>query len=198
MVKIMSNTLVFGFGINDANYTVSEKINGRRVLCNFYRTWRAMLQRCYSDDFHKNNKSYKDCFVCDEWLIFSNFKDWMQQQDWQGKELDKDLLVRGNKVYCPELCVFVDKMTNSFFTNTSEAKGKYPIGVSISVKTGKFHAMCCNPFTGKRVCLGTYLTPEDAHKAWLNKKNELAQLIALKQTDYRVAEAIVRRLNAKV
>lgn len=77
-------TLIAGIGVNDETGTVRD--------CMFYRTWRGMIKRGYSDVFKDKNKSYKDVTVCKEWHLFSNFKKWMEQQDWEGKELDKDIL----------------------------------------------------------------------------------------------------------
>ena len=74
-----------------------------------------MLQRCYSESHLVRQPTYKGCSVCEEWLTFSNFKSWMEQQDWEGKQLDKDLLVYKNKIYSPETCVFVSSVINSFF-----------------------------------------------------------------------------------
>ena len=73
---------------------------------------------------------YKDITCCQEWLIFSNFKSWMKQQDWEGKQLDKDLLIYQNKIYSPETCVFVDRKINQFLVKSNNSRGKYPLGVS--------------------------------------------------------------------
>ena len=131
MVK--KKKLVCGVGINNADYvvTVYETIgyeNGkqkRRVVwrCPFYSRWNDMLARCYTTSYKQRFPTYEGCYVCKEWLIFSNFKAWMEKQDWEGKELDKDLLVSRNKVYSPETCVFVDKRVNLFLTESSANRG---------------------------------------------------------------------------
>lgn len=97
---------VHGHGINNANYITNPKINGRTVVCPYYRKWSGILERCFSKAYKEKNETYKDVIICSEWLLFSNFKEWMKTQDWEGKEIDKDLLVSGNKTYSPELCVF--------------------------------------------------------------------------------------------
>lgn len=103
--------IVFGVGINDVG-RVSNNKNGANYRCPFYARWHSMITRCYSEKFQYKNPSYIGCSVCDEWLTFSNFKRWMEQQDWHGKDLDKDILVKGNRVYSPETCMFVDRKTN--------------------------------------------------------------------------------------
>lgn len=113
------NRLVFGVGINDADYNVIkyERINGKQKRvwsCPFYIKWRAMLERCYSDLYHDRKPTYTECTVIPQWFTFSSFKTWMQTQHWEGKELDKDILFPGNKVYGPDTCVFVGKRLNTF------------------------------------------------------------------------------------
>ena len=119
-------------GVNDADYTVIPTVNGKQVVCTFYRAWTAMLKRCYNPTYQANNPTYIGCTVCDEWLTFSNFKKWMMRQDFQGKQLDKDLLVKGNKLYSPETCVFVDGMINTFTIDSGAIRGDYPIGGLLS------------------------------------------------------------------
>lgn len=185
--------LVHGVGLNDADYAVTPIVNGKRNRCRFYRTWESMLNRCYSAKYQAKQPTYIGCYVCDEWLTFSNFKKWMEQQDWQGKELDKDLLFVGNKIYSPDTCVFVDKKTNSFANDHGAARGEWPIGVSFHKHVGKFSAQCGNQITEKREHLGYFTCPNEAHKAWKKRKHELACQLADLQNDERVADALRTR-----
>ena len=192
--------LVYGVGINDADYNVYEYgyVNGKRVYvwrCPFYRTWKDMLKRCYSEKHHQRQPTYKDCSVCDEWLLFSNFKRWMEQQDWEGKQLDKDLLIEGNKVYSPDTCIFVDRKINTFVVDSGATRGNYMIGVSLDKRRNKFKAECSNPFTGKREHLGYFTDELEAHLAWKARKHELACQFADSEycTDPRLAEALRTR-----
>lgn len=189
------NKLVQGIGINDADYATQPKINGKQVMCPYYFTWRNMLIRCYSEKWQEHNPTYKGCSVCPEWLSFMNFRKWMQKQDWQGKELDKDLLVKGNKVYSPSTCVFVDAMTNSFTNDHVRSRGDYPLGVCRDKCKGEFMAQCRNPFTKRKEKLGYFTCPNEAHLAWKKRKHELACQLADLQTDPRVADALIRRYS---
>lgn len=148
--------LICGVGINDADYVIHiEKVytengkNVRKVLwsCLFYRTWFRMIERGYSQNKKANYPTYKDVTVCEEWLRFSIFKDWMEKQDFKGKQLDKDLLILGNKGYRPEACIFVSRQVNLFLTESGAIRGKYKIGVTRSRDIGKFKAMGSNPTT---------------------------------------------------
>lgn len=203
-----SKKLVYGVGINDADYVVQEfetigYVNGKQKRklvweCPYYSVWMSMLVRCYSDKFQERRPTYKGCSVSEEWLTFSVFKRWMEQQDWVGKQLDKDLLFSGNKVYSAETCVFVEGVVNLFTIDRGASRGEWPIGVCWNKKEEKFVARCSNPFTKKSEYLGYFDCPQEAHKAWLKRKLELAHELAAEQTDSRVAKALVDRYDSYV
>lgn len=110
---MIKGTPLFGFGVNDANYPVNITTGEgklRKIVwrCPYYQKWVNMLDRVYGNS---NKPSYENTCVCDEWANFTNFKMWMEQQDWFGKELDKDLKGDGS-LYGPDTCVFVSKKVN--------------------------------------------------------------------------------------
>lgn len=191
--------LVCGVGVNDSDcpVTVWEVVEGKyrqAGLCPFYQAWRCMLQRCYSEAFRVRKKSYAGCSVAKDWHRLSSFKAWMQTQDWEGKQLDKDLLIPGNKIYSPETCVFVSQRLNLFLSDRAASRGKWPIGVSVRKDTvAEFQVRCSNPFSGKDEHLGMFDTPEEAHEAWRQKKHEHACRYADMQTDPRIAQALRTR-----
>ena len=96
------------------------KING--IKKESYKVWYSMLQRCYKECYI-NKPTYKDCTVCDEWLCFENFEKWYNENYYEVDDeimnLDKDILVKGNKIYSPETCCFVPKRINILFVNTT-------------------------------------------------------------------------------
>lgn len=200
-----SKKRVYGVGLNDADYVLQKEetvgyINGKRKrkivgFCPYYRTWENMLKRCYSARFQERNPAYKDCTVSDEWLTFSNFKRWMEKQNWEGKQLDKDLLFEGNKVYGPDTCVFITQTVNKFTTDRGADRGKWPIGVNWHKGANKFQSLCSNPFTKKQEYLGLFTCEQEAHEAWRKRKLELAHELVAIQTDPRVAKALVARYS---
>lgn len=201
--KLGTPKLVYGVGINDADYIVQKKetigyVNGKQKrklvwACPYHQTWKGMLERCYSVKYQESKTTYKGCSVSEEWLRFSNFKRWMEKQDWEGMQIDKDLLFEGNKVYSKETCVFVLSMVNSFTTDRGNGRGEWLIGVHLHKASGKFRSMCRNPFTKKQEHLGYFTCEVEAHQAWLTRKAELAHELAAVQTDERVGKALIER-----
>ena len=195
--------LVHGVGINDSDYVVQKwetigYVDGKQKkkliwFCPFYRVWVSMLNRCYSVKFRERQPTYKGCSVTEKWLTFSAFKNWMMAQDFEGKQLDKDLLFEGNKVYSPEACVFVTQMVNNFTTDSGAARGDCLIGVTWYKPTEKFQASCRNPFTKKQEYLGLFTCELEAHEAWLKRKLELAHELAAIQEDSRISKALIDR-----
>lgn len=182
--------LVEGVGVNDADYPIKKTSGGLIIRCPYYTAWANMLKRCYNLKYQEGNPAYRGCSVCTEWLTFTNFKAWMETQNWEGNSLDKDLLLAGNKVYGPEACLFVSRQVNSFLAKSKASRGEYPIGVSFDKKVGRFLAQCKSLGRGKEY-LGTYETPQQAHEAWLSRKRELAKELAGQQSDHRISEALL-------
>ena len=195
--------LVYGVGINDADYVIKKwetigYVNGKRKrkliwICPYYRAWKHMLERCYSTKYQERQPTYKGCSVSEDWLTFSNFRKWMEAQDFEGNQLDKDLLFEGNKVYSAKTCVFVSGMVNSFTTDRRASRGEWLIGVYWNKGANKFQSRCRNPFTKKSEHLGLFTSEQEAHKAWLKRKLGLARQLAAEQTDERVAKALIER-----
>lgn len=173
--------MLYGVGVLDATYkvTVYQRVGGKLKqvwLCPYYRRWKGMLERGYSETYKKKYPSYEGCTVCDEWLTFTNFKFWMEKQKWEGKDLDKDLLGDGG-VYSPSTCIFIPQRINKFLTNGKKARKLNTIGVTL-VRGGKYAASCHDPFTGKYVWLGQRSTEEEAGLLWREKKYEMALKLA--------------------
>lgn len=179
--------LILGVGINDANHTV--KIGSSHIKT--YSTWMSMLVRCYSAKYQIDKPTYIGCSVCLEWLSFSVFEQWMLQQDHVGMELDKDLLLPGNKVYSPDFCVFVSRELNSLLNERAAARGILPIGVH-ETQHGKFAAYC---HRGKGVSryLGNHATPQLAHAAWQVARTLVLENVASSISDSRIKAALLLR-----
>ena len=168
-----------GVGVNDADYMVSYKVDGKKLICPYYKRWHSMLTRCYSSKYHDRQPTYKDCSVSDSWLVFSNFRLWMEKQDFTGKALDKDVLTQGNKIYSESTCVFISQELNNLLCDSVYNNSGLPKGVSLNRQTGKFVSECKNK--GKKVYLGCYKTTKEAHDVYKEFKLSVIRAIAKNQ-----------------
>ena len=171
-----ARTLVKGVGFFDSGLaTTDEEV----FMAN--RVWRSMLSRCYSKKYQEKEPSYIDCSVCEEWLLFSNFKKWFDENYVDGYALDKDILIKGNKVYSPDTCCFVPFEINALLIKCNRTRGVYPIGV----------CKCKNRFraflsvSGSILFLGSFVTIEEAFNAYKKAKEAYIKEVAQKYYDKR-------------
>ena len=125
-IKCPYEPRIYGKGfIGEGKY--KSTINGKHTKA--YTLWQDMLGRCYNEYNLKRRPTYKDCEVCDEWLNFQNFAEWFDNNyytiDNEAVCLDKDILIKGNKTYSPEACVFVPITINSLFTKINKLENSY-------------------------------------------------------------------------
>lgn len=156
--------MIYGVGINDADYVVQPTINGKRVICPFYNCWANMLKRVYSNSLNLKRPTYKDVACSEDWILFSNFKKWMEKQPWKDCELDKDILFIDNKLYSESTCVFVPSFINNLFLDSGSIRGEYPLGVNFHKGVGKLCSQI--KIENKKKHLGYFDRVEDAHSAW--------------------------------
>ena len=143
-----------------------------------------MLKRCYDEKYHEKHPTYKDCKVCEEWHDFQNFAEWYYNNyyeiEGERMHLDKDILIKRNKVYSPETCVFVPQAINSLFIKRQNNRGESVIGTT--PYQGKYMAQCSiiNPKTGKskREYLGIYDTQEKAFEVYKYYKEKNIKIVA--------------------
>lgn len=164
-------SLVYGVGTNDLHSRNSEPI---------YDRWADMLRRCYYPKALRENPTYKGCSVCKEWLIFSNFKRWFVENSIEGYSIDKDILVKGNKVYSPETCCFVPQAINVLILGKRRKSSPYPLGVTYH-RWGnciRYSAQIAGAENHKH--LGYFSTPEEAHLAYKEAKEQYVKELAIK------------------
>jgi len=183
--------LVYGVGINDADYVVNPMINGKRQECLIYRAWKNMMKRCYCSKVHLASPTYIGCTVSKEWLTFSNFRKWMISKSFKGKQLDKDILHEGNKIYSVNTCCFVSPHINYLLNDKLASRGKYLIGVHW-VKNNNMFKSQISIFASRKF-LGYFKTEIEAHLAWRKAKAEYIIQSAFTQTQDNVCEALLER-----
>lgn len=168
--------------LGEGKYKFRE--NNKETKC--YHEWMRMLERGYSKLWKEKYQTYKDCYVCEEWLNFQNFAEWYEENYYEIKNekmcLDKDILYKRNKIYSPKTCVFVPQRINKIFTKADIKRGKYPIGV-YEHKNGKYISQC-EFNNGKKRYLGCYSTIEEAFNVYKIEKESYIKQIANEYKSY--------------
>lgn len=176
----------FGFGVYDTHDAFSDALNKKCFI-----TWRGMIERCYNEEQRSKWKTYKDCYVCDEWKFYSAFKEWFLDNYKKGFALDKDILVRGNKEYSPDKCCFVPQEINNLFTKRQNDRGSSLIGTSKRKDRNIFQASLS--IGDKQLYLGDFKSEYDAFNAYKKAKELRIKELANKykyQLEPRVYEAL--------
>lgn len=163
---------VYGVGVLGAKYP--SRVNG--VLTKEYVLWHSMLVRCYSDNSKKKNPTYEGCEVSNKFKSYEYFYEWCHSQigfdnDGNGNpfQLDKDLLVKGNKVYNENVCVFLPQEINSLLVKSTASRGEYLIGVCLH-KRDKVFMATVSKNKGKQEFLGYFNTELEAFNAYKTAK----------------------------
>lgn len=189
--------LVYGFGVNDNKHQANKY--GKSVK--EYKIYCDMLRRC-TYKYQQKKAAYSGVSCSDNFKSYSYFYEWCNKQvgfnskdskdmDWQ---LDKDILIKGNKVYGEDACVFVPRRINTLLTNRNASRGDWPIGVRRQSRDSRFNARCNNG-TGKSRHLGYFDTPQEAFQAYKTFKEALIKEVAneyKEQLDPRVYDVLMR------
>ena len=164
---------VYGFGITDIqNVTLDYHQH--------YITWKHLLERCFSGKYHERYPTAKAFSIEEEWLTFSNFKDWMEQQNWNKNYINKNIIYKNCKHYSKDTCLFVPKHLNTLFTFPDTKSKDLPIGVHHS-KDKKWYISRITKF-GKTYTIGRYKTVNLALKEY--NKEKIKYIEELIQTIY--------------
>lgn len=194
-VKNPHSPSVFGVGyFGEGEYKSRDEFNEKTI---HYNRWHRILDRCYRVNRSIKNRSYENTTVCSEWHNFQNFSKWFYE-NWKPYmddtwHLDKDILVRDNKVYSPETCCFVPGEINNLLSVKKSNRGDYPPGVTLRKDGKRFQSRVTK--YGKRVCLGYFNTPEEAFLAYKEAKEKYIKEVADKWKeliDPRVYEAMYK------
>ena len=155
---------VYGIGVLGTKYP--STING--VKTKEYMLWQSMLKRCYSDVYKKKRPTYKGCKCSENFLHYEHFYEWCQSQVGFGNDgwqLDKDLLIKGNKVYSENTCVFIPTEINSVLIKCTASRGEYLIGVCWH-NTNKAFMAQVGKSKGKQEHLGYFSTELEAFNVY--------------------------------
>ena len=160
-----------------------------------YQFWTGMLYRAESDNYKSRCSTYITCSVSKNFKNFQYFAEWCNNQIGfcnKGWELDKDILIRGNKEYSENTSVFVPKQLNMLLVKKDNASGLYSVGVSYVEERKKFIS-CIREF-GKSRTIGLFDTEKEAFDAYkIRKQNYIKEVVNLykDEIDPRVYEVLI-------
>lgn len=172
--------LIYGVGVNTGGKH-RAKVNGTKTPA--YRAWHSMLRRAYCPKYHEKYPTYIGCSVANDWSEYQAFAEWFENHEYgnHGYDLDKDLLLPGNKIYAPDRCVFVPQQLNKLLTDRGNARGQYMQGVSFDRGRNKFMAQI--KINGKPKNLGRFDTELEAYQTYKTTKEANVKNMALEWRD---------------
>jgi hypothetical protein len=118
--KIILNRGYIGVGkykSRDENNKITEQ----------YNAWSNILLRCYSDKHRYLFESYPECEISEEWCNFQTLAEWYDENKYpvEGRlHVDKDVLVKGNKIYSPDTCLLLPQRINMIFMEKPKTRDK--------------------------------------------------------------------------
>lgn len=187
---------ICGVGILGNKYKTTMP-NGKRIK--EYKSWRNIIQRSFSNKYKNKKSTYKNVTCCDEWLVFDNFYEWIHRQSnfdrWLNNNawhVDKDILMKGNKIYSPHTCCLVPQRVNSLFIKDNAIRVGLPIGVR--KHRNKYIAECHDAMNNKTKYLGIFDTPEEAFNAYKQYKENVIKQVA--QTEFDAGNITKECYNA--
>ena len=192
-VKDPYSPSVCGVGMLGIKYPIT--ING--IITKEYSLWYSMLRRCYSDSSKKRQPTYTGCEASENFKSYEYFYEWCNKQigfGVDGFELDKDLLIKGNKVYSEDSCVFIPKEINILLTKRESMRGEHLIGVYWN-KTNKAFVAMVSKNKRKSEWIGSFKTEIEAFNAYKTAKESFIKEQANKwqsQIDPRAYEALMK------
>lgn len=174
----MAGKLIPDFRRRDGKWAVAKRVNGAQVFTTGGRCWNNMSQRCRTGGAKQQQRpTYTG--VSHTFSDYHDFIGWAQTQIGYGLDgwaLDKDLLVKGNKIYSKDFAVFLPAEINSFLIKQESTRGDLPIGVTFDKERSKFAAQMFKE--NKRVHLGRFESPIDAFLAYKQNKEAYAKELA--------------------
>lgn len=167
--------LILGVATNSGG---RYKTGSNGKMTKSYVAWYNMLLRAYCPKYHVRRPTYISCLVAEEWLEYQDFAEWFENHEYSnhGYQLDKDLLIPGNKLYTPDRCVFVPQQLNKLLTDSGAARGQYKQGVRFHKGANKFRADVA--ISGKQKHLGYYDNELEAYNAYKKAKEQYVKDMA--------------------
>ena len=172
---------ICNIGVNDVRNSNSTKA---------YGVWDDLIARCCDEEYKQKHRCYKDVKICEEWLTFSVFKKWFDENYVEGWQLDKDMIERGNKIYSPSTCCFLPRELNNVYKRNLSGRA-LPQCCRLT-KSGKYIVTIKSQ--KQRIHIGTFDSVDEAFMAYKTKKEQIIRDTARKyedKLDKRVLNALL-------
>jgi hypothetical protein len=187
------------FKDRQGNWVRTRVFNDVKDATKSYQVWLDIRKRCNPIGLtQKKEPSYIGCSMSDLFQDFNLFADWHTEQvgyGLQGYQIDKDILLTGNKVYCEDFCVLVPQALNNFLLAHERRRGPYPQGMSLHKRTGKLQVEVSG--YGTQRYIGLFDTVEAAMTAYKRAKDAEARLWVgrLKAGEFVVDRRVIDALD---
>lgn len=143
----------------------------RKTHFKYYSHWAHMMDRCYNKKISNSSDYFHN---------FQNFAKWCEDNYYEinGEKicLDKDILIKNNRTYSPNNCLFVPDRINTLFCKTDKVRGDYPIGCSYNKEKNMIEVHCST--LNKREHLGYYNTTKEAFQIYKQFKENYIKEVA--------------------
>lgn len=174
------NFLGVGYNSKSKGYLTYDParktVKGRYLEDLALSSWKLMITRVCKD------VAYSDCEIIDSWLDYQNYAEFYYTDKYRKKGwcLDKDILVKDNRIYSPKTCCFVPNEINSYIANYRGIKNRQqkdlPVGVSLFKKQNLYRARVNDSITKKSI-VKYFKNAEDAAEAY--KEMKKVQIVKL-------------------
>lgn len=160
------------------NFVGGYTKDGVQYICKSMSIWRSLRVRCKNNSsFQLEFPTYVGCCMSDNFKDFQTFARWYSTQigyNISGYQIDKDILVRGNKIYGEHTCVLVPPVVNMFFVKRPTKS--LPTGVQKSAKGYSSSIRLDGVWTN----LGNFRSITEAENAYiLSKEDDASRLYYL-------------------
>lgn len=153
--------------------TYAMTINGKPTCA--HKAWSGVIERCYSTRLRHSRPCYSDVTISGDWHNFQNFAKWFYSQRGAelGWEIDKDLLVTGNKHYSPETCILLPRRLNTAIIHVGSNENV--LGYSYHPVSKLYSTMVSTPAGGRNIY---FKTKDECVKYYYKSKSEQLSSLA--------------------
>lgn len=199
-MKYLQDKLVHGIGRKGETYKSHDGIKPLKE----YEHWAGLLRRC-GLKYQSVNAAYSEVTCSINFKSYTFFYEWCQEQAGFGNrdekgmlwQLDKDILVKGNRLYSEDTCVFVPKRLNTIFLKNKSQRGVYLIGTGWSKRDKMFYPLKRDR-NGKQVYAGMFKDEMEAFLVYKKSREELIKEVANEYKEQLDTRAYTALMNYQV